>query len=152
MAALFVCCPQLHPPRQDVVSGSILIVHNAESVQDTLELRLTMPREARTGRAVRAKARLTNVAGRPLDLYLRGRGLTIDLVAEGTNGDKAWRLLEGEVIPAIVHHRRLGPGEVLDVPLSWSWALEEGIYRVHALLLTEGNPVVSERVSVRLRP
>lgn len=127
------------------------MAHNAGLASDTVKLSLIVPSEARTGRRMRAVARLTNAAGRPLDLYLRGRSITIDIVATRPDGQHVWRLLEEEMIPAIIQHVRLAAGESLDVPITWRWTLAEGAYRLQALLLTEGEPVAGGQVPLQLR-
>ena len=150
VAAVVACRPAV--PEQRDTSASAMTEPNAASAADSLELGLLLSPEARAGEPMTAILRVKNRAGRPLDLYLRGRTVTVDVVAERGDGGQVWRRLDGAVVPAIVHHRRLGPDEALDVPISWSWNLPVGEYRLHALLLTEGEPLASERVPVVLRP
>jgi hypothetical protein len=150
VAAIVACRPAVSERRD--TSAETMSEPNAVSAADSLELRLLLSPQARVSDSMTATLRVKNIAVRPLDLYLRGRTVTVDVVAERGDGGQVWRRLDGAVVPAIVHHRRLGPDEALDVPISWSWSLTAGEYRLHALLLTEGEPLASDRVSVVLRP
>jgi hypothetical protein len=83
----------------------------AVAPDDTLRLHLQIGDSIPRGRTVPVVLRIENVSGRALDLYLRGREPTFDLLVfrEG-EPDPVWRLLEGEVIPAILRVDSLEPG------------------------------------------
>jgi hypothetical protein len=114
---------------------------------DSLRLDLLLEPRVRAGEPVPIRLRAQNVTQRALDLYLRGRTITFDVVIAHAAGDVVWRRLEGEIIPAIVHLRPLAPGERLEVETVWDQrtkdgrAVEAGEYVVHGLLLVEGEPL-----------
>src|SRR5688572_5501144 len=59
--------------------------------EDTLRLRLDVPREVRGGAAVPFAFHVENVAGRPLTLYLQGRAIAFDVVVRDASGRTVWR-------------------------------------------------------------
>lgn len=118
---------------------------------DSVELKLELPREAKAGSAMTAVLRMRNLTDRPISLYLRGRTFTVDVIALRSDGDTAWRRLEGEIIPAMIQHQQLIPGRAVVIPIGWNWSLGTGEYQLQALLLTEAEPLRSNRVSLRLR-
>ena len=67
-----------------------------------------------------------------------------------------WRLLEDEVVPAIVQLKTLAPGEVLDLRAEWNQRTNQkqrvapGLYSVRGVLLTD-SPVSIESDAVELR-
>jgi hypothetical protein len=124
---------------------------NVNAPADSLELKLELPREADAGSRMAAVLRVRNLGDRPIDLYLRGRTFTVDVIAQRTDGDTLWRRLDGEIIPAMIHHQRLVPKRSIAIPVAWTWTLGTGEYQLQALLLTEGEPLPSNRVSLRLR-
>jgi len=123
---------------------------------DSLHLELLLPSRVRTGEPVPIRLRAQNVTQRALDLYLRGRTITFDVVIARASGDVVWRRLEGEIIPAIVHLRPLAPGERLDVETVWDQrtkngrAVEPGEYVAHGLLLVEGEPLRTPPTSLKI--
>lgn len=125
--------------------------HSVNATIDSLELKLELPREADSGSPMAAVLRVRNLTDRSIDLYLRGRTFTVDVIAQRTNGDTLWRRLEGEIIPAMIHHQRLVPRRSIVIPVAWTWTLGADEYQLQALLLTEGEPLRSNRVSLRLR-
>lgn len=124
---------------------------------DTLRVELiasgpTSPRDP-----VTVVLRVENISGRPLELYLRGREVTMDLVVTRA-GEEAplWSLLEGEVIPAIIRFQHLDSGGVLEARAAWSrrdrtgTPVPPGEYILRGELLTEDRPLVAEaRVVLR---
>ena len=124
---------------------------DVNATADSLELKLELPREADAGSPMAAVLRVRNLTDRPVDLYLRGRTFTVDVIAQRTDGDTLWRRLEGAIIPAMIHHQRLVPGRSIVIPVAWTWTLGADEYHLQALLLTEGEPLRSNRVSLRLR-
>lgn len=120
-----------------------MIVAGPESIR----LELLLEPRVRAGEPVRIRLRAQNVAERPLDLTLRGRTVTFDVVITRASGAEVWRRLEGEIIPAIVHLRTLAPGERLEVETTWDQrandgkAVGPGEYVVGGFLLAEGEPL-----------
>ncbi len=114
---------------------------------DSLRLELLLQPRVRAGEPVRLELRAENVAPRAVDLYLRGRTPTFDVVIARAGGGVVWRRLEGEIIPAIVGLRALRPGERLQVEATWDQrtnggeAVEPGDYVVEGSLLTDGEPL-----------
>lgn len=112
-----------------------------------LRLDLLLQQRVRAGEPVSFRLRVENVSRRALDLYLRGRTITIDVVVSRAAGPVVWRRLEGEIIPAIVQLRPLSPGERLEVEATWDQRtndgkpVEPGEYVAEGLLLVEGEPL-----------
>jgi hypothetical protein len=130
-------------PRQTSVSSTMT------SDSDSLRLRLDLPEQVPGGVPVRIRLVVENLTDRSLDLYLRGRQISFDLVVEARAGDTVWRRLENEVIPAILRLETLAPRQSLTLEDTWDQRSNQGArvppgaYRVHAELLTEGDPLVS---------
>ncbi len=136
LALAAACRPE---PREEgrVVTGS---------GPDTLALELLLPRSVRAGEPVPMTLRVQNRTARTLDLYLRGRSPTFDVVVARPDGEVVWRRLEGEIIPAIALLRPLAPGERLEIAASWDQRTGRGLitpgnYTARGLLLTEGEPL-----------
>lgn len=116
---------------------------------DSLRLTLELPARVGAGQAVPIQLRVENVSGRPLDLYLRGRSVTFDLVVADQGGAVVWRRLENEVIPAAVRIEVLPPGGRLDLEATWNQRSNDGnrvrpgSYTVRGELLTETVPLVA---------
>ncbi|MGH7711047.1 MAG: BsuPI-related putative proteinase inhibitor, partial [Gemmatimonadaceae bacterium] len=116
---------------------------------DSLGLQLLVASPARAGQAVRFTMRVQNVTARPLDVYLRGRESTFDVVVARPGGDVVWRRLEGETIPAIVHIRTLAPSERFELVAEWDQRTKQGTrvppgeYTVRGLLLVEGEALAT---------
>lgn len=117
------------------------------AAHDSIHLELLLEPRARAGEPVRLRLRAANVTQHAVDLYLRGRVPTFDIVVRRGDGVVVWRRLEGEIIPAIVQLRALRPGERLELEASWDQrtnageAVAPGDYVVEASLLTEGEPL-----------
>lgn len=137
---------------EDAHGGSAVTAAGTES----LRLELQLPSQVRAGEPVPIRLRAQNVTQRALDLYLRGRTLTFDVVIARAGGDVVWRRLEGEIIPAIVHLRPLAPGERLEVEASWNQRttdgkrVEPGEYVAVGLLLVEGEPLRTPPASLEI--
>ncbi len=113
---------------------------------DSLALELVLPRSVRRGETVPVAFRIRNTAGRTLDLYLRGRTPTFDVIVARSGGQVVWRRLEGEIVPAIVHLRALAPGEHLELAALWDQRtsrgpIAPGEYTARGMLLVEGEPL-----------
>jgi hypothetical protein len=125
-------------------------------VADSLALTLVAPDRVAPGAPVPFLVQVENRSGRPLDLYLRGRTITLDFEVTDADGALVWRRLEGEMIPAIIHLRTLAPGERFDVQVEWDQRTREGVrvrageYRARGLLLVEGEALETEVVRFRI--
>ncbi|HWO87751.1 MAG TPA: BsuPI-related putative proteinase inhibitor [Gemmatimonadales bacterium] len=124
--------------------------------QDTLELRLVVPPQVRVGQEVAMRLLVRNRTGRTLDLYLRGRAITFDVIVARDSGAEVWRRLEGEVIPAVLQVHTLRPGEQIEAGASWNQRrrggelVQPGRYRARALLLVEAGVIETPAVSFRI--
>lgn len=127
-----------------------------ESVQDSLDLELVLPPRVRAGERVPVTMRLRNRTGRALDLYLRGRDVTFDVVVTHAGGTVVWRRLEGEIIPAIVQLRTLAPAEQLEFGTEWDQrggtgrTVDTGDYSARGMLLIEGGQLETPPVPLRI--
>ncbi len=117
------------------------------AAHDSIHVELLLEPRARAGEPVRLRLRAANVTRQAVDLYLRGRVPTFDVIVRQRDGVVVWRRLEGEIIPAIVQLRALRPGERLELEASWAQrtnggdAVAPGDYVVEACLLTDGEPL-----------
>jgi hypothetical protein len=125
---------------------------------DSLRLSLGVPVEVAAGVSVPVTITLENVSGRPLDLYLRGRTIAFDIVVLDAVGVTTWRRLEGVVIPAILRLETLTPGQVLELSDQWDQRdnagrpVGAGDYSVYGEVLTEGAPLRTADVTLRIMP
>jgi len=149
-------CEAPAPGRAD----SLPVTREPQTVTDadSLRLSLDLPAEVAPGAPVPITLRAENVAGRPLDLYLRGRTVAFDVTVESAAGDTLWRRLEGEVIPAIVQVRTLAPGERLELRATWGQRRRSGVpagpgdYTVRGALLTDApEPLQTPPTLLRIR-
>jgi hypothetical protein len=126
---------------------------------ESLHIRLDVPAETRTGRAVPIVIKLENRGERLLELYLRGRTITFDIFIATADGQPVWQRLKDEVIPAIIQLRTLRPGEVLELKEQWDQrgddgeAIIPGSYMVRGVILTDGpRPLETAPASLRIVP
>lgn len=130
----------------------------SDSPADSLDLELVLPARVRAGAPVPIMLRVRNRTERTLDLYLRGRTATFDVVIVSPRGEVVWRRLEDEIIPAIVHLRTLAPDERLEVETVWNQRtkagkqVRPGEYTVRGLLLVEGDPLETRLTPLRIDP
>lgn len=116
---------------------------------DSLALTLLVPDTVRAGDPVRITLRVENRTERALDLYVRGRAPTLDVVVTAPDGAVVWQRLEDTIIPAIVHLRTLQPAERLELEVAWDQRTRTGApagpgaYSAQGLLLVEGEPLVT---------
>lgn len=109
-----------------------------------VEVRLIVPRTVAPGATVPIRIRVTNTTARALDLYLRGRQITVDISIIDSAGRKFWRRLEGETIPAILRIVTLAPGKGFTMTYEWDQKdrrgrlAPPGVYSVRAEVLTDG--------------
>jgi hypothetical protein len=123
---------------------------------DSLGLDLVLPPRVRVGEPVPIILHVQNRTQRALDLYLRGRTITFDVVIDRPGGEVAWQRLEDEIIPAIVHVRVLPPNERLEIETVWDQRtnqgkpVEPGEYTARGFLLVEGYPLETSPVLLRI--
>ncbi|CAN5856985.1 hypothetical protein BH24GEM1_BH24GEM1_00540 [soil metagenome] len=133
-------------------SGSTVL----STAPDSLELELVLPGRLQTGQPVSIMLQVRNRTTRALDLYLRGRVPTFDVVIARRGGDVVWRRLEDEIVPAILQLRTLGPSERLELETVWDQRTtlgkpaEPGEYTARGLLLVEGDPLETPAVPFRI--
>lgn len=120
---------------------------------------LVVPASVASGASVPITVRVRNTSAAPLDLYLRGRDITFDIVITDVEGRAIWRRLKGEPVPAILQLRTLKPGEVLEVTHQWDGRTTHGgrapagTYDVRATILTDGSSTLeSDEASFEIVP
>lgn len=124
--------------------------------RDSVEVEFVVPPQVRVGDPMALVLRVRNGGAQPLDLYLRGRTPTLDVIVSRPNGDTVWRRLEGEVIPAILGIRTLSPGGQLEVEARWDQRTQAGTaaapgdYLAQGFLLTDGAPLDAGPVPFRV--
>ena len=110
-----------------------------------VQVSLVVPDTVRSGDKVPMAIRLTNTTTSPLELYLRGREITFDIVIRDLAGNEVWRLLQGDPILAILQLRALAPGETLELRHEWDQQTRlrgqapEGTYTVRGDVVTDGS-------------
>jgi hypothetical protein len=114
---------------------------------------LEAPDTVSRGTRVKLRLILLNDSDSAVDLCLRGREPTMEVVVNDENGETVWRRLAGEMIPAVLQLRSLAPGEQLDVSADWDLRVDgtlvaPGAYLVRASLVAEDQ--VLEASPVRL--
>ena len=113
--------------------------------QEGAVVSLEAPRTAASGTPVPITIRVKNETAAPLDLYLRGRDVTFDIMVADSTGDVVWRKLEGEVTQAILQLKTLAPGEVMELSHTWDQRSQRGSpvppgkYTVRGSVLTDGS-------------
>lgn len=128
----------------------------SDTQADSVRVRLTTPARARAGSPSTLTLTIENLESRRLDLYLRGRELTVDIVVTDATGAQVFHLLEGQTIPAVVRLQTLQAREVFEVSAMWfvsnqrKQPLPPGTYTIRATLLAEDSSLsASQRVEVR---
>lgn len=100
--------------------------------------------------------RVRNPGDHAIDVYMRGRSPTFDVIISREDGATVWRRLHNEVIPAIALVRTLEPAEQLELSAEWDGRdsagepVGAGNYTARALLLVEGPPLATPPVSFAL--
>ena len=99
---------------------------------------------------------IENDTPRTIDLYLRGRTPTFDVIVTRADGEIVWQRLENEIIPAIVRLRTLAAAERLELTTVWDQrtgrgrAAEIGEYTARGVLLLEGESQETKSVAFRI--
>lgn len=121
-------------------------------------LALDLPAEAVRGEAIDVVLRVRNDTPRTVELGLRGRDPTFDVVVANASGRIVWRRLEGAALLAILQLRALAPGEELVLRARWDGRTRDGAlappgdYAVQALLHTdEALPLSTSPSPLRVR-
>ena len=121
-------------------------------------LALDPPAAVAHGEAVDVVLRVRNDTPRTVELGLRGRDPTFDVVVADASGRIVWRRLEGAALLAILQLRALAPGEEMVLRARWDGRTRggepasPGEYAVHALLHTdEAVPLSTRPVPLRVR-
>ena len=87
--------------------------------------------------------RLANEHDEPVDLYLRGRDITFDVIVARAKGPIVWQRLQGQVIQAILRLETLGPLEAIELEGEWNLRDNKGrhvgygSYEMKAVVLTD---------------
>lgn len=122
--------------------------------QEGAVVSLEAPRTAAAGTPVPITIRVKNETSAPLDLYLRGRDVTFDIIVADSTGDVVCRKLGGEVTQAILQLRTLAPGEVLEMSDTWDQRSRRGTpvppgkYMVRGSILTDGRTTLESGPAV----
>jgi hypothetical protein len=117
---------------------------------------LHAPESVAPGAAIPLTMRVENKSGEPLELYLRGREITYDLIVAVNDGAIIWRRLEGQIVQAILRLEVLAPGQVLEFRDSWDQRdnagnlVAPGLYTVRGTVLSDGS-LTLESSAVPLR-
>lgn len=115
----------------------------AAAAGDSLELSIEAPKRVQAGEAVPITVRARNRTNRPLELHLVGRTIAFDIVVTAPDGTVVWRRLEGEAVQFILHLRRLGPRQTLELAASWDQRgrdgspVPPGLYNVQGIIPTD---------------
>ena len=123
-----------------------------------LRLELAIPHEVHLGGLVPIVLRVTNTGSHALDLYLRGREPTFDVIAASQDGKIVWRLLENTIVPAILSIERLEPNASLTLHASWELSGERdmpippGTYSLVGILFTDGPELRTPPAVLRVWP
>jgi hypothetical protein len=129
----------------------------AVTESDTLRLETAAPAEVRAGDPVPITLRVHNVSGRTLTLHLAGRDLVFDISVRDANGREVWQRLRDQAIPAILRLQQMQPDSSLEMSDQWDQrtnadeVVPAGEYTIEGSLPTDGVPIVTPRVRVRVR-
>lgn len=109
---------------------------------------LVAPDVVKVGTRVRFGLHVRNAGDQAVDLYLRGREPTMEVVVSDEHGRTLWRRLEGQIIPAVLQLHALAPGGELEVSAEWDLRVHgrpipPGRCVLHASLLTESQPLAA---------
>jgi hypothetical protein len=100
--------------------------------------------------------RVRNPGDHAIDVYMRGRFPTFDVIISREDGARVWHLLQNEIIPAIALVRTLAPSEQFEISAEWDGRdssgkpVVAGKYIARAHLLVEGEPLQAPSVTFTL--
>ena len=116
----------------------------ASSHDSAIEAPIEGPATARPGARVPFRLRVRNTGRTAVDLYLRGRVPTAQLVVTDPRGTVVHDSLADEMIPATLLLHTLAPDESLAQTLAWTVEPDAGgAYSVTAALLTEDGAIAA---------
>lgn len=101
--------------------------------------------------------RVRNPGDHAIDLYMRGRTPTFDVIISREHGATVWHRLQNEIIPAIALVRTLSPSEQFELSDEWDGRdssgnpVVAGNYTARARLLVEGEPLQAPPVAFTLK-
>lgn len=120
---------------------------------------LVAPTLASPGTPVPLRVQVRNETAAPLDLYLRGREVTFDILVSDASGDAVWSRLSGQVTQAILQLRTLAPGEVMEMTHTWDQKsqrgaqVQPGTYKIRGMIITDGQSrLESAPVTIEITP
>jgi hypothetical protein len=116
-----------------------------------LRVDLVIPRRVNFGERVPIKVVVQNESDVAVDMILRGRTPTFDLIVSDSTGEVIWRRLQNEIIPAIIHVRRVAADAAFELSGFWEPALDTGTYNVRGELLLEDSRLSSEPVELEVQ-
>lgn len=116
-----------------------------------LQVELVIPRRVNSGERSPVRIVVQNRSNVAVDLILRGRTPTFDLVVSDSSDAVIWRRLENAIIPAIIHVRRLAADSAFELTDSWVPALDPGTYSARGDLLLEDSTLSSEPVEFEVK-
>lgn len=127
----------------------------ARALIEGLNASLEAPDVVECGCRVMFRLAVTNSSSRSVDLHLRGRKPTLDIVVSNARGDIVWHRLAGSAIPASLQLHTLAAGETLTVSAIWDPRRDHempsaGSYAVSASLLTEGPAIEAPARQLRI--
>ena len=100
--------------------------------------------------------RVRNPGDHAIDVYMRGRSPTFDVIISREDGAQVWHRLQNEIIPAIALVRTLAAGEQFEISAEWDGRdssgkpVVAGNYSARALLLVEGAPLQAPQATFTL--
>ena len=117
---------------------------------DSLDIQLLVPDTASAGARVPVAMTIRNMAAKPIDLYLHGRGPTLDVIVRAADGRVVWQRLAGENLPSILKIHPLRANETLTVGAEWP-AADPGEFTITGIVMTESPRLESRprRIIVR---
>jgi intracellular proteinase inhibitor BsuPI len=125
---------------------------------DSVKVTLVATGAATVGTAVAFVVTVRNESARAVDLYLRGRETTFDVIVQDSAGGEVWRLLHDAIVPAIIRLEHLAPNQALDLRYTWNLRSNSGQpatagrYTAVARILTDGAALESAPVPFIIRP
>jgi hypothetical protein len=154
--AVIIACGTSDSRGSDSVNVSPERANMAEPVAG-ISVTTDVPADVATGERIPVTIRVTNTTAAPVDLYLRGREITFDIVVTDASGAQVWQRLEDEAAQAILQLRTLGPAETIELKDEWNQRTRRGRpvgpgeYTVKGSVVTDGtNLLMSGPVRLRI--
>lgn len=104
-----------------------------------------IPPSIPAGQSIPIVVTIENTSSDRVELYLRGREITVDLEVSRAGGPLVWRRLDGAVVQSILAVRIVEPGEVMELRAEWDQRDADGTlvgpgsYTMVARILTDGS-------------